>query len=80
VYRVEQTVASVSGLGAGILVLRETKCNNAKVCVMGNGLGETTPRNELGLDYASDDHDANSGMETMDLLHKFHPYLPIVHY
>jgi hypothetical protein len=53
---------NTSSASASELVVRETKCNKTEFCVTGECLGETAPRNGLGLGDAGNNHDMNSGM------------------
>jgi len=79
--RVEETVASICGAFVSELVVRETKCNKTEFCMMGEYRGgETAPRNSLGLDDASNNYDANSGMWIVDVLHELHHRLTAVYH
>src|SRR5271163_40595 len=48
--------------------------------MVGECLGENASGNRLGLGDAGDCHDANSGMEVTDVLHKLHHRLAAVHH
>jgi hypothetical protein len=74
---VEKPISSVGCAFAGVLVVRQaqklTLPSRANMYIPENVIGE-----RLGLDYTSNHHDANSGVQRTDVLHELLHGLPAV--